>query len=82
MYLHVKQGGEFQETLMVGFQGDGFMKTFGGWGKKTEKISFKCKTELRSFKLQMSSGPPAGKKEMCDVCRGSVVCLNDGHEGI
>lgn len=30
---------------MTGFQGDGFMRTFGGLGKKIEKVSFNCKTE-------------------------------------
>ena len=28
----------------MGFQGHGFMKTFGDWGKKTEKLSLHCRT--------------------------------------
>ena len=61
----------------MGFQGHGFMKIFGDWGKKTEKLSLNCRTAFVSFRFQRSSGPRAGKKEICDVCsRGSVVCLN------
>lgn len=49
------------------------MKTFGGWGKEIENVSFNCKTAFISFKLQMNMGPQAGKEEICNVCRGSVV---------
>lgn len=59
MYAH---GGELRK-LSVEFHGDGFMKTFGGQGKKTAKVSFSCQTEFISFKSWMSPGPQPGVKE-------------------
>lgn len=67
-----------REAPTIGFQGGDFMKTFGGWGKETEKLSLNCKRTFISFRFQKSLGPQTGQKEICDVCRGSVVCLNLG----
>lgn len=49
--------------LSVAFHGDGFMKAFGGQGKKIAKVSFNCQTEFIHFKSRMSPGPQAGIKE-------------------
>lgn len=69
-------GRELKEAPTMGFQGRGVVKTLRGGSQKTEKLSLNCKTEFISFGFQRSSWPPAGKKEICDVCRGSGVCLN------
>lgn len=55
--------GDLQVVLMMGLEGDGFLETSGHQGKEIEKGSFDGKTEFISFKLQMRSGPLAGKKE-------------------
>lgn len=55
--------GDLQVVLMMGLEGDGFPKTSRHQGKGIEKGSFDGKTEFISFKLQMRSGPLAGKKE-------------------
>lgn len=47
----------------VEFHGDGFMKAFGGQGKKIAKVSFNCQTEFIHFKCRLSPGPQAGVKE-------------------
>lgn len=62
------QGRELQGAPMVGFQG-GSVKTLGG------VVSLVAKEHL-CFRFQMSLWPQAGKKEICDVCRGDVACLN------
>lgn len=59
-----------------GILGRRFHEDFWGSGEENGKVSFSCKIEFISFKLQVSLGSQAGKKGNCDVCRGSVVCLN------
>lgn len=37
LYVYTLRWGELQEALVMGYQGEGFMKTFGGQGKKMER---------------------------------------------
>lgn len=38
--------GDLQVVLIMGFEGDGFLKTSGHQGKETEKVSFDGKQSL------------------------------------
>lgn len=60
--MYTLRWGELQEALVMGYQGEGFMKTFGGSGEENGKVSFSCKIEFITFNLQVSLGSQAGKK--------------------